>query len=230
MKHLQSVLFALFILGTYSAAAQDSPFAGVATNANVELLPIEGMHKVTQPDGSIMYLSTNRRFAFVGTMYDLWQGEALTLGVESSSQINLERNGVSLEKIAFPLGDSLAPETLFIAPECQDCVDLLALALDLGRTDLNIVMLASTAQGHNANGIVWCAKDRPNALRNVYLEHRQMTASDLNADCDKFGLMLAEQASLLFGIGQLPLLLDSEGNGHIGQEAILAVSNLRTDQ
>lgn len=190
----------------------------------VEELPIEGMIKIVQEDGSLIYLSSNRRFAFVGTMYDLWRGEALELGVGISQRIDLERNGVSIRKIAIPVGDQWSTSTLFIAPECQDCKDLLAAALSLLDDDLNVVMLASSAEGRLDNAAVWCAKDRARALRSVYLEDTRPEQDELIGRCDRFGLMLAEEAAMLFGIAQLPLFLGEDGIGYVGADAIRAVT------
>lgn len=223
MKKAMATLLAISLCtGT---AATTHAMDGVAGSGatRTELLPIDGLHKVTQPDGSTLFLSTNRRFAFVGTMYDLWRGEALALGVAVSQRVELERNGVSLDKIAMPIGERLSDSTLFIAPECQDCKDLLAAAMKTTGGDLNVVLLASTQAGRRANSMVWCAKDRAAALRAVYLENRTPLDSS-EEGCDHFGLMLADQAAMLFGIGQLPMFLDRNGVGHVGQDAIMAVT------
>lgn len=216
----------LLVLSGCSTALAGTPVqvGGSSAFARVEMLPIDGLQKVTQQDGSVVFLSTNRRFAFVGTMYDLWRGEALTLGVATSQRLELERNGVSLEKIAMPLGEALSGNTLFIAPECDDCRELLAAALETTAGDLNVVLLASTQAGQRANSVVWCAGDRGAALRAIYLEGRAVEAREVPADCDRFGLMLADQAAMLFGIGQLPLFLDERGIGYVGEDAIRAVA------
>ena len=192
----------------------------------VEELPIDGMIQIVQEDGSIIYLSSNRRFAFVGTMYDLWRGEALELGVSISQRIDLERNGVSIRTIGMPAGDDWSEQTLFIAPECQDCKDLLEAALSLLDDDLNVVMLASSRQGRVDNAAVWCAKDRASALRSVYLENRRPEQGELHTGCDRFGLMLAEEAAMLFGIAQLPMFLSEDGMGYVGTDAIRAVTEV----
>lgn len=192
----------------------------------VEELPIDGMIQIVQEDGNTIYLSSNRRFAFVGTMYDLWRGEALELGVSVSQRLDLERNGVSIRTIGMPAGDDWSQQTLFIAPECQDCKDLLEAALSLLEDDLNVVMLASSRQGRVDNAAVWCARDRAAALRSVYLENRRPAKEDLHITCDRFGLALAEEAAMLFGIAQLPLFLGQDGMGYVGKDAIRAVTEL----
>jgi hypothetical protein len=212
------------LLMVASQVAADSALDGSVAHGDVERLPITGIYKVTEADGSVKYISDNQRFVFVGKMYDLWQGEAMTTGVGASRTINLERNGVSLDKIAFPVGDSLGKRTMFIAPDCEDCRGLLRLALEKGSDDLNIVLLASDENGRRNNGYVWCSKNRLKGLKTVYLDLEKPKPEDINKSCDRFGLMLAEQAALLFGIGQLPLYVDEEGTGHVGESAIYAVS------
>ncbi len=148
----------------------------------------------------------------------------MSAGVGASKTIDINRNGVSIEKIAFPVGGSFGANTLFVAPECEDCKQLLKLALATKPNDLNIVLLASSEAGRRENAYVWCSKDRVAGLRTVYLDRQRPTQGDMNQDCDQFGLMLAEQAAVVFGIGQLPLYVDSEGIGHVGETAIYAVS------
>lgn len=206
-----------------TALAQQS-VDGIVMKAEVEQLPITGMMKITEKDGTVKYLSSNRRFVFVGTMYDLWRGEAMTAGVETTQRIDWNRNGVSIEKIGFAIGNDFADDTLFIAPECVDCKDLLRLALEVKGEDLNIVLLSSSKQGKWQNELVWCSRDREAGLRTVYLEEATPKATDIENSCDKFGLMLAEQASLLFGIGQLPMYVDAKGIGYTGEQAIYAVT------
>jgi len=200
-------------------------FTGVgAAEPEFEQLPITGMYKVTEADGTVRYLSSNRRFVFVGKMYDLWQGDTMEAGVAVSQKFDWNRNGVSIEKISFPLGDGTGTKTIFIAPECDDCKELLRYAYAMGETDLNVVLLASSEAGQKTNSAIWCAKDRAKLLRSVYLDGKTPKPSDISSACDRFGLMLAEQAALLFGVGQLPLFVDENGNGHAGEAAIYAMN------
>lgn len=189
----------------------------------VERLPIDGMKRIVQEDGAVIYLSTNRRFAFQGTMYDLWRGEALELGVAVSQRLDLERNGVSIQRIGMRLGNDWSDSTLFIAPECNDCKELLRAAINLLDGDMNVVMLASSVEGRRANSDVWCARNQKRALKTVYLEGGSLDPDMVSEGCDRFGLLLAEEAAMLFGIGQLPLFLASDGMGYVGIDAIRAV-------
>lgn len=215
----------VYLIAAGSAGlAESAELDGVATSARVERLPIQALYKVTEADGSVKYLSDDQRFVFVGKMYDLWQGEAMTVGIGPSRKINLNRNGVSIEKIAFPLGDGFGNRTIFVAPECEDCRGLLRLAMETNPEDLNVVLLAASEAGRRDNDLVWCSKNRVDGLRTVYLEKKEPRPIDINKECDRFGLMLAQQAAMVFGIGQLPLYVDAEGNGHVGEAAIYAVS------
>ena len=214
---------------TILCAAMFMPVIGAAQGvetspmADVEKLPITGMFKVTDSEGKVTYLSDDNRFVFVGKMYDLRTGDTLDVGASGSKKLNLERNGVSLGKISFPIGPRLSEQTLIIAPECEDCKQLLSAALTKHPDDLNIVLLSSSTPGLNQNRLVWCAKDQAKALKQVYLEGIRPSDGELNNDCNQFGLMLAEQAAMLFGIGQLPMFVDKNENGHTGEAAITAV-------
>lgn len=212
----QIILVGIAVTGlATSASGQEQSEAPV-----IEKLPITGMMKVTDETGEVRYLSEDRRFVFVGTMYDLWKGEALSAGVSVSTEVDWRRNGVSIEKISFVVGGERAQRTLLIAPECRDCKDLLRGILRSLDRPINILMLASSEKGKERNGWVWCARDREAALVDVYLRERRPEGEDLEKECDRFGLMLAEQAAMLFGIGQLPMYVDEEGNGHTGKAAI----------
>lgn len=209
------VLGMIALCGALGANAEEPAF---------EQLPITGMYKVTEADGTVKYLSSDRRFVFVGKMYDLWQGDTMEAGVAVSQKFDWNRNGVSIEKISFSLTDGVGKKTIFIAPECDDCKELLRYAYAIGETDLNVVLLASSEAGQKTNSTVWCAKNRAELLKSVYLDGKTPTAADIHSACDRFGLMLAEQAALLFGVGQLPMFVDEHGNGHAGEAAIYAMT------
>jgi len=217
------------LVTSFHASAQETDYAaalsGQVATAEIEQLPITGLMKVTEADGTVKYLSTDRRFVFVGNMYDLWKGDALAAGVTTDQRIEWNRNGVSVEKISFSAGSTVGKNTIIVAPECQDCKYLLTLALETVKDDLNVVLLSSSKAGSRENALVWCSKDRLKGLRAVYFEGKEPAADDININCDQFGLMLADQAAQLFGIGQLPMFVDSNGNGYTGEQAIYAVSN-----
>lgn len=202
--------------------------AGVAESsldaASIEALPITGMSRVTQEDGTIFFISTDHRFVFRGQMLDLWNGDTLDAGVEVSQRIEWNRNGVEIERIAMRTGARTGKFTMFVAPECADCRDLLRVALDRFPDDLNVVLLSSSKNGRRKNQLVWCAKDQVAALRKVYLDGGAPSKGDMKVECDQFGLMMAEQAAMLFGVGQLPMFVDENKFGYTGKGAILAVT------
>jgi len=229
MKCQSRILGLMLLAAGLHVSAQENDYvaalSGQVATAEIEQLPITGLMKVTEADGTVKYLSTDRRFVFVGSMYDLWKGDALAAGVTTDQRIEWDRNGVSVEKISFSVGSVVGQSTIIVAPECQDCKDLLKLALETVKDDLNVVLLSSSKAGSRDNALVWCSKDRLDGLRSVYFESRQPDPEDINKNCDQFGLMLADQAAQLFGIGQLPMFVDSKGNGYTGEQAIYAVSN-----
>lgn len=191
------------------------------SESRIEALPISGLSKVTMSDGSTKYLSDNRRFVFVGTMYDLWQGGTIEAGVQLNSEVNLNRNGIKVSKMGFSIeGPVDENAVLFVAPNCPDCSDLLRMVYELGDMPLSIVLLASTSEEHRNNAFVWCANDRAKALKMVYVEKTFPKRSEMNEGCDRLGLMLAGEAAKLFGIAQLPMLVSESGQGHVGKDAI----------
>lgn len=208
------------VLMTVSIAGAETALDG----ADIDVLPITGMSRVTQPDGSVIFISSNKRFVFRGTMYDLWNGDTLEAGVAVTQRIDWDRNGVSIDRIAMLTGPKPGTRTMFVAPECGDCRDLLRVALDRFASDLNVVLLSSSSDGRLKNQMVWCAKDRVGALRTVYLDGGVPSRAEMNTECDQFGLMMAEQAALLFGVGQLPMFVDEKNVGYTGEGAILAVT------
>lgn len=204
------------------ACSNESAISQSMPGAKIERLPITGMVKVSQPDGETYFISQDRRFVFKGEMFDLWTGEALTAGIEVEQRIDWDRNGVSIQKIGFPVGNSETKRALFIAPECQDCKDLLRVVIDKF-SGINIVLLASSEKGLFLNKLIWCSKDRTEALKTIYLDGMDVDSKNLHQECDQFGLMMADQAAKLFGIGQLPMYVDENGMGYTGERAIHAV-------
>jgi hypothetical protein len=185
----------------------------------VTRLPITGLDRIVQGDGSVIYLSSDRRFVFRGEMTDLWTGADVTIATPSQ-RIDLRRNGVRPEAIGLAVGSRGPWATVFVAPECATCIevvrDVLRLAAN-GRARFRVVLLDSSPQGLHANRLVWCARDATEALKAVYLEGRQPKSFARPGDpCDQFGLLQAKEAAKLFGIGQLPLIIDADGVGHVG--------------
>lgn len=182
-------------------------------------LPISGMVRLTTPDGEVVYMSTNRRFVFRGEMTDLWTGQDVSLQLPSM-RIDLDRNGVDVHNISRRIGKGKDTITVFVAPECEDCravVDALTSKEGLARYTSQVVLLETTADGAHANAVVWCSKDTVEALRSVYLEGKTpKSAAAPGSECDQLGLEQGRAAARLFGIAQLPLVVDKTGMGHFG--------------
>jgi hypothetical protein len=231
-----SVAVLALLAASLDAAAQSAEQrrTTAAGPAQVTRLPIAGLDRIVQPDGSVIYLSTDRRFVFRGEMTDLWTGD--DVGITTPTQrVDLARNGVRPEAISIAIGSAGPWLTAFVAPECAPCVELVRDALRLAssrQARFRVVLLDSSAPGAHANRLVWCAKDTSEALRSVYLEGKAPKTFARPGDaCDQFGLYQAKEAAKLFGIGQLPLVVDASGVGHVGLpeslESLLAVRNDR---
>lgn len=198
-----------------------STVSAESMESSIEQLPITGMSKVTMSDGTTKYLSDNRRFVFVGKMYDLWQGGAIESGVELTSKVDLNRNGIKVSRMGFSIeGPVDENAVLFVAPNCPDCSELLKMVYELDDIPLSVVLLASTSDEHRTNAFVWCANDRAKVLKMVYVEKRFPERAEMNEECDRLGLMLAGEAAKLFGIAALPMLVSESGKGYVGKDAI----------
>ncbi len=211
---------------TVAAALMLASAVAVAGGASrVEPLPITGLMRVQMADGSVVYMSTDRRFVFRGELTDLWTGVDAAFELPSG-RVDLDRNGVDLNRISLRVGRGARPMTVFVAPECEQCRAVLQMMLEpkaLKEHTFRVVLLDTTAKGATANAVVWCSKDPVEALRAVYLEGRQpSSAAKAGAACDQFGLEQGRAAARLFGIAQLPLLVGADGVGHVGVPATLA--------
>jgi hypothetical protein len=213
---------ALIVAATLCLAAGVAAAGG---GSRVETLPITGLMRVSMADGSVVYMSTDRRFVFRGEMTDLWTGVDAAIELPSG-RVDLDRNGVDLERISLRVGRGARPMTVFVSPECEQCRAVLSMMLEpkaLKEYTFRVVLLDSTPRGANSNAVVWCAKDPVEALRSVYLEGRQpASAAKAGTPCDQFGLEQGRAAARLFGIAQLPLLVGADGMGHVGVPATLA--------
>lgn len=202
-----------------------------ATQTNIEQLPITGIHKVTMSDGTVKFLSEDRRFVFVGTMHDLWNGGTLEAGVPLDSKVNLSRNGIEVNRMGFSLrGPVNENPVLFVAPDCEDCAELLKMVFALEKINISVVLLATTQTQHRMNAFVWCSNDRAKSLEMVYIGNQLPKRADMNEECDRLGLMLAGEAAKLFGIAQLPMMVSKEGNGYVGVDAIEQLIKVIGDQ
>jgi hypothetical protein len=168
----------------------------------------------------VKYISDDRRFVFVGKMYDLWKGDAIEAGISVTQNIDFDRNGVSIEKIGFPVGASYGSNTLFVAPECESCATLIETMLDeavLRKHRYRVVMLSATSEGDLSNRMVWCSDGKTEALRSIYVEGIVPTSlKSPESECNQFGLFLAQQAAMAFGIAQLPTIVEADGSAVAG--------------
>jgi hypothetical protein len=151
-----------------------------------------------------------------------------------SGRIVLERNGVSPDAYGFSVGRVRGDAaTLFVAPECEPCRDLIRRALageGLAKRRYRVVLLDASPGGERANRIVWCAADRAEALRAVYVDGTTpRSAAKRGASCDQTGLYLAKEVAQAFGVGQLPLAVDVNGRAHVGVPETLESLFIRSE-
>lgn len=223
MGALGMVAVVLMVIGAYlggnayaEVVRKDTLMAGAG---NIEKLDIKGLSKITLEDGTTFFMSDNKRYVFRGEMVDLWTGTDIAID-ETSTRVDLNRNGVTPETIGLQIGNGSQILTVFVAPECPQCVELVKMMMDegaLGQYKFNAVLLDSSRQGQVANQVVWCSQDQSEALYSVYVEGKQpRSASTEGGDCDQFGLYLAKEAAKLFGIGQLPMIVNESGYGTVG--------------
>ena len=214
------------LIAAMAAVALVAGSQAVAANGpRIQRLPITGLLRVQSADGSVVYLSTDRRFIFRGEMTDLWTGTDTVQGMPTG-RVDLDRNGVSIERISLRVGSGPQPITAFISPDCEPCRELLKMMLEpkaLKAYRFRVVLLDTTPSGARANAVVWCSSDPVEALRAVYLEGRQpRSAANAGAECDRLGLEQGRAAAQVFGIAQLPMLVGADGLGHIGVPSSLA--------
>ena len=214
----------LAFLSSPAVLAQDPPRdsryqQAVPGTQLVEEIPIQGLLKVVTESGEVIFISKNRRFVFRGQMTDLWRGEAI--GVQpTQDRIDLDRNGVDAESISVSVGEGDRLLTVFVAPECETCASLVERMLErdtLSRHRYRIVMLSSSAEGELSNRLVWCSDEPDEAFRDIYIEG--IVPSSLKppaSDCNQFGLFLAQQSALAFGIAQLPTIATADGSAAVG--------------
>ena len=169
-------------------------------------------------------MSLDRRFVFRGKMTDLWEGEAI--GIPSVGQaLNFERNGVYSDRISFAVGNGPDTYTVFVAPECLGCKQMIRQLLDADTLDertYQFVLLSTTQQGEHNNRLVWCSEDRAAALEEIYLKGiTPKSLRKVGSECDQFGLFLARQAAQVFGIARLPMVASSDGEAAAGYEAAM---------
>lgn len=84
-----------------------------------------GIRAIQSKDGTLLYLIDNGRFAFVGSMVDVWNRKKLTSIDEISDAINhidLKRMGFQIEKTNhITVGTGGKRVTVFVDPQCTWC-------------------------------------------------------------------------------------------------------------
>jgi len=185
----------------------------------VERLPITGLSKVVGEDGRVYFISDNRRFVFRGTMHDLWSGSDIAKE-QVSSRVDTERFGVSIERMSYAIGSGEKKMSVFVAPGCEPCktvVERLITAERMREYTMRIVPLSRTEVGHHINRVLWCSKDYEEATRAVFVDGTEpKSAAPAGEDCDQTGLFLAMEAAKLFGVAELPLIIDENRVGTVG--------------
>ena len=182
-----------------------------------EKLPIDSLYKVTNPSGEVFYLSGDRRFVLRGgTLYDLRNGNDVASDLFVTNEVDLSRNGISVERMSFSTGVSAGNQTLFVAPGCVECGDAAKLATTVFPGDLNIVLLGASKRELEINRQIWCAENPMRSLSTWYEKRSIPGAAKVASECDTLGLMVADQAAKLFGIGALPFFVTAENEGITG--------------
>lgn len=193
----------------------------------VEVIPIGNLYKVTDVYGATYFISENKRFIIKGEMKDLWNGSSVNQKIVED-KLFWDRNNVQPDKISYKIGSGQKLLDVFISPDCIACNELLKAIYEpsnLSEYSFRIVMLAASKHGQRTNALVWCANDKKAALWQAYVEKVVPTsAAKKDEKCNQLPLRMANEAAVIFGIAELPVVIDQNSNAIVGVPDYLIVS------
>lgn len=204
MRISQLLLAACLGLGVHLAQAEPEQairqsLTALQPNLAIESIaksPLEGLYQVQLKGGRVLYASGDGQFVMQGYLYQVKDGKASNLtekaeNVAVARQINgLDRN----QMIIYPAqGETKAHITVFTDTTCPYCQKLHAEVPELNKRGIEVRYLAFPRQGMGSPGSkqlesVWCAKDKPAALNQMFTGREVKSESCQNPVAQQFAL------------------------------------------
>jgi len=206
---------AALMLAIPGLALSEVSFSPGEELANIKSVPIGGILRVTREDGKVFYVSEDRRWVIVGEVIDMWTG-AREHEINDYDRISWERAGTTMRGVS--MMDPEAPEpaaVIFVARECQDCMDILRKATD-GPVSVSIAPIGSSSTDWGGWQSIWCK-------RNVGLDFYEVWIQDYVEDgfCEDERAGRAMAFAHIFGFDHVePTLIDRHGYIYRGKEEI----------
>jgi len=204
MRISQLLLAACLGLGVQLAQAEPEQairqsLTALQPNLTIESIaksPLEGLYQVQLKGGRVLYASGDGQFVMQGYLYQVKDGKAANLtekaeNVAVAQQINgLDRN----QMIVYPAqGETKAHITVFTDTTCPYCQKLHAEVPELNKRGIEVRYLAFPRQGMGSPGAkqlaaVWCAKDKPAALNQMFTGREVKSESCKDPVAEQFAL------------------------------------------
>lgn len=189
-------------------------------------LPVQGVQMV-QSGARVFFVSTNGRYAFLGTAIDLWHGERLTSLADADRLMGrIDRTRLKLDPAdlgALDLGEGTEEVWVFLDPQCPQCAGLLDQLQALSpsaRTPYRFLLIPVGVLGKASVSTVVrlnCLAERDaTAATKILVTHALADLPPAEGTCGEGALQRALVTAQLLGITQVPFLIAPDGRLHAG--------------
>jgi len=227
-KSLVGVLVAVGIGLSHAAVGADGsrsvpgPDTGITKIERMQELPISGMKAVETSTGDMMFMSQNGRFVFRGTVYDMWNKEAIRTYDDVdrvAKRIRFEKLGLNLDDL-FAVTMGAGKETVvFVDPKCPYCEKLLQQSVSLQSTYRFrfVVIPVLGEQSAQLTRRLGCAKGaEQQALFDALTTHNYDKLPSEASNCDLAKLQRNLVTAQLMDISRVPFVVAPDGRVNQG--------------
>ncbi|MCY1404680.1 Thiol:disulfide interchange protein DsbC precursor [compost metagenome] len=213
------------IRNTLHALQPDLPIESISAS------PLQGIYQVQLKGGRVLYASADGQFVVQGNIYQVKDGQPVNL-TEKAESASIARtiNAIPAnEMVVFPAkGETKAHITVFTDTTCPYCQKLHAEVPELNKRGIEVRYLAFPRQGPNSSGdqqlqAIWCSKDRPAALNDMFHEKEVKAAKCDNPVNKQFEL------GQMVGVQGTPAIILADGQMLPGYQSAGQIAKLVLD-
>ena len=192
----------------------------------ITALPIDGMSAVKDVSGDIFYVSKNGRYAFKGTMIDVWSKTILDSQEKLAHSINtidLSNMGINVDEYKpVIIGHGEKVVTVFTDPTCEPCLlllpEMIALQEEFTFKLLHVPVLGDESKKISAS--LYCA-DTQQAFSAVTEQNYKLI--DRSTTCDLSGYQKRLLAADIIQVRHVPFLISPDKRVARGKPKSLSI-------
>lgn len=204
------------------SAPVPGPDTGITKIERMQELPISGMKAVETSTGDMMFVSQNGRFVFRGTVYDMWNKEAIRTYDDVdrvAKRIRFDKLGMNLDDLFAVTMGAGKEAVVFVDPKCPYCEKLMQQSVALhGEYRFRFVVIPvlgeQSAQLTRRLGCAKVAEQR--TLFDALTTHGYDKLPAEASNCDLAKLQRNLVTAQLMGITRVPFVVAPDGRVNQG--------------